>query len=72
MEPFVGKIADAERETKTKQVAERKDVIGETRRIGVLFFNPQIGLSMRCTPRRRKWSDCVPMLSFVSQGVLWF
>jgi len=44
IEPLVGEIADARRETKTQQVAERKNVIGETRRFGVMLLNPQIGL----------------------------
>jgi hypothetical protein len=44
IEPFVGEIADAGSKTKAQQVTERKDVIGETRRIGVMLLNPQIGL----------------------------
>ena len=41
---FVGKIADAGRETKAQQMAECKDVIGEASGVGVVLLDPQIGL----------------------------
>ena len=44
IEPLVGGIADAGRETKAQKVAERKDVIGEASGVGVMLLDPQIGL----------------------------
>ena len=44
IEPLVGEIADAGRETKAQQMTECKDVIGEAGGVGVMLLDPQIGL----------------------------
>jgi hypothetical protein len=44
MEPLVGEVTDARRKAKAQEVAERKNVIGETCSIGVVLLDPQIGL----------------------------
>ena len=44
IEPLVGEVADAGRETKSQQMTERKDMIGEACGVGVVLLNSQIGL----------------------------
>ena len=44
IKPLVGKIPNAWREAKAQQMAERKNMIGKTSRVGVMFLDPQIGL----------------------------
>jgi hypothetical protein len=45
----VAKIADAWCEAKSQQVHEGEDMIGESSGVGVVLFNPQIGLVMQQT-----------------------
>ena len=44
IKPLVGEIADAGREAESQQAAERKDMIGEAGRVGVVLLDPQVGL----------------------------
>jgi len=37
IKPLVGEIPDAWREAKAQQMAERKNMIGKTSRVGVMF-----------------------------------
>lgn len=39
----VAKVADARREAKAQQVHQGEDVIGESRRVGVVFLDAQVG-----------------------------
>jgi hypothetical protein len=40
----VAQVADARREAEAQQVHQRKDVIGEARRVGVVLLDAQVGL----------------------------
>jgi hypothetical protein len=40
----VSQIADARREAEAQEVHQSKDMIGEARRVGVVFFDAQVGL----------------------------
>jgi hypothetical protein len=44
---LVGKISDPRCERESQEVAQRKDMIGETGGVGVVLFDPQIGLVIK-------------------------
>lgn len=44
VQPFVGEIADAGSEAKAQQMAESEDMVGEAAGVGVVLFDPQVGL----------------------------
>jgi hypothetical protein len=44
IEPLVGKVTNARCEAKAQKMAECKDVVGKTARIGVVLLDSQIGL----------------------------
>jgi hypothetical protein len=41
---LVGQIGDARCECESQEMAQREDVIGEPGSVGVVLFDPQIGL----------------------------
>jgi len=55
IEPLVGEVTNARSEAKSQKMAECKDVVGKTTRVGVVLLDSQIGLmvekaveNMRC------------------------
>jgi hypothetical protein len=44
VERLVGQIGDPRYECESQEMAQRKDVIGEPGGVGVVLFDPQIGL----------------------------
>ena len=39
IQPLIGQVADAGRNAKARQVLRREQMIGKTRRIGIVFLN---------------------------------
>ena len=46
-EALVGQVTDARREPEAQQVHQSENVIGETSRVGVVLFNPKVGLVIK-------------------------
>ena len=47
VEAIVGQVTNSGSETKSEQVAKGKYVISEARRVGIVFFDSQIGFVVK-------------------------